>query len=368
MKRSIVIFVVLMFAVASKPVNAQAVHSDSEELWLQVDASTFFRDAEFFMPFAKGYSAAGFWFTPTLCYSVYDYAQVRAGVRMVGVAGTEGLYQVQPVFGIDFYLNHWLTLTLGTIDATKGHNVGDPIYDRERWYYHDQEDGMQIKTNTEHWTSDTWLDWEHFLEPWTADQERFTAGTRQLFTLRPDESLFNVSLPLAFSGSHRGGQISTLDTCIETLFNESVGLVFSYDNHADKKVSLSLPAYFFQNNSPTVHTKYEQGWGFYPQLSFEKQFVRKDNTLEVNVGYWYGYQYLSARGGALFHCYSPFDASYVDPYRNMVTMGVSLRHSVPCFDLTLDAEGYYDMLLSEFDFVIGLNLRFSNAWLLWSGR
>lgn len=383
MKRTSTILIFLMLVTSMQAQSPVAKDNYDERLSLNLDAATFVRDAEFFMPFAKGYTAAGFWCEPTLSYFLYNNeVQIRGGVRMVGVSGTEGLYQWRPILSITYNPNSWAEFTLGTLPSrsqaqtrskqallSSRHNAGDPIYDPERWFYREQEDGMQIVTHTRYWESDTWLNWEHFLEPWTADQERFTLGSSHRIKFSPNNNLFNVSIPMVFSGSHRGGQITTLDTCIETLFNESIGLQFDF--YPTNRIStppiatVLLPCYFFQNNSHTVQTTYQQGWGFYPQVVLTKEYGNSRNTVSLNMGYWYGYQYYSARGSAMFNSSSPFDPYYCDPYRNMVTAKVAFQHRMPKFSFMFDAEGYYDIMLAKFDFVVGLSMEFSNSWDLW---
>jgi hypothetical protein len=67
---------------------------------------------------------------------------------------------------------------------------------------------------------DTWLHWEDLLEPWQPKQERFSLGSSHLLILGEGlcHGRMTVSLPLSFLGSHRGGQFSSLDTCIQSLF------------------------------------------------------------------------------------------------------------------------------------------------------
>ncbi len=344
------------------PLQAWCQKADSTQCrWsYELNGAAFIRDAEFFMPFAKGYTASGFLFEPTARLSLSKDFTIRGGVRMVGVTGTEGLYQWAPIFGIDYRPNDFMQITMGTLDASHGHFAGDPIYDPERWFFEHQENGLQILNYTKHWIGDTWVDWEHFLEPWTPDQERFTLGSHQIVMLRPYDSDFNVWLPVVFSGSHRGGQFSTLDTCIETLFNESIGLQAIWLSARGEK-RIIVPFYFFQNKSPEGerYTPYEHGWGVYPQLSL----ALKSNKNEVcmTLGYWYGDHYLSARGSRLYDSYGWFKPGSVSPIRQMITAKAEwINKPLRLGTFAMDAIGYYDWELNTLDFVIGMKLSFTH--------
>lgn len=331
----------------------------------EVSATTFFRDAEFFLPETEGYTASGFRLEPSLRYGICEEAQIRGGLIVTALAGTEGLWKVEPALAIDYQPSSSVRLTMGTLEGSLHHRLGEPMYDRERWYYDYKEDGLQILTHTSHWSSDTWLNWEHFLEPWTPDQERFTLGTSQEITIlhlneEGDKEPNRIVVPLAFTGSHRGGQFSTLDTCIETLFNESVGLRLE----AGKKHRLvaELPCFFFQNMSPhnERHTAYEQGYAFYPQLKYRGRFGKSRlHEIDGAIGYYKAHQYLSPRGSYLFQCVSWSDPNFAVPDREMATAALSYHQRISeHFFLSLDSQFYYDLDLEKLDFAIGLAMRF----------
>ena len=336
----------------------QKADSTSTQWSYDLKGSAFIRDAEFFMPFAKGYTASGFLFEPTAMLTLSKDFSVRGGVRMLGVAGTDGLYRWAPIFSIYYCPNDFMQITMGTLDVSHGHFAGDPIYDPERWYFDYQENGLQILNYTSHWIGDTWVDWEHFLEPWTPDQERFTLGSHQIVMLNTFGSDFNIWIPLVFSGSHRGGQFSTLDTCIETLFNESIGIQAIWNStHGERRIM--VPLYFFQNKSPQgeQHTPFTNGWGAYPQLSLTLR--NQKNEACITLGYWYGDHYLSARGGRLYDSYGWFKPQAVSPIRRMITAKVEwVNKPLRWGTFAMDAIGYYDWDLKAFDFTIGMKLSF----------
>lgn len=344
---------------ASTPLFASATDTVTGALSCDIDATTFFRDAEFFMPFTKGYTASGFRLAPALRYNINDKASIRGGVLFTGIAGSTGLWKVEPIVTLRYQPTQWLRLTMGTIDGNLCHHLDEPLYNRERWVYDYKEDGLQIQTHTRHWESDTWLDWEHFLEPWTPDQEQFTLGTRQQFRFHGDN--WSVQLPFSFLGTHRGGQFSTLDTCIETLFNGSAGLGCGYRNDRFA-LDLTLPAYFYKKatSAPETHLPFDQGWGIYPQLS--GTLTLPQFSIHLVCGYWYGHHFISSRGSHLFQSTSWFDPNFCQAERHLATFDISISHCYRQLDFAIDAQFYYDPDHRKLDLAVGIAMRFNKSW------
>lgn len=361
------IALVLLVLLAGWSVKAQE-KSENDALRLEVDATTFFRDAEYFMPFTKGYTISGFRLTPVLHYLMpSDKFFAKAGVMLTGVAGTEGLWKVEPVLTLRYVPSSRFVIQMGTLDGSDQHYLDAPMYDPERYFIDYKEDGLQLMWAGDHWMSDTWVNWETFLEPWTADQERFTLGSNNilLFSLGRHE----LQIPLVFMGSHRGGQFTALDTCIETLFNEQVGLDLQLVKKEGYDGSFAFSAFFFQNQSPEPHTMFNKGWGVYPRAKVGLSSPEGRRSGSVTLGYWYGDRYQSARGSWLYQSVSWHKADFSQPVRRMITgsvtfvqMGKSSTRSSAAtsasWNLSLSADAYYDLDLKKTDFAIGLIMNF----------
>lgn len=342
--------------------------SRKDNLSLKVDAVAFFRDAEFFLPYVEGYTASGFRLMPALCYRINDRAEIRGGLILTTVAGTEGVRKAQPVFSIEYRPWQPVSLVMGTIDGSVSHALGEPMYDLERWLYDYKEDGIQLRTDFRYWKSDTWLNWENFLDPWTPDQERFTLGTNQEFYVLKTRDDRHLVLNTTFMGCHRGGQFSSLDTCIETLFNESLSLRWEQHFLNGRDLArLEMPIYLFQNQSPQGerYTAYDRGWGVYPNAEIRASgFHSSSNLYLLRCGYWYGDQYLSARGSYLFQSVSWHDEGYVKRIRHLVTAALGFKHEYKNLSLDANAQFYYDPDYRKLDFAVGLNLVFKGRFRL----
>lgn len=367
-KNLILLFLILGITIGSSAQDTLTV-SPKESVTFLVSATGFFRDAEYFMPFTKGYTMSGFRIAPTLKYISPDKEfRMKVGAMLTEVAGMYGFWKIEPILSMEYWPSWHFGLVLGTLYRSDQHYLNAPLYDPERYYIDYKEDGLQVMIKTSRFASDTWINWEHFLKPWTPDQERFTLGSNNQLTLYSSNKL-QIDVPMVFMGSHRGGQFTTLDTCIETLFNEQVGLQFAIPH-----TELGVSGYFFQNASPTPHTAYTQGWGIYPTAHYQFELKKLRNGtgfLGLTLGYWYGNQFQSARGSWLYQSVSWHNPDFVQPIRRMITAKLSIGQMInqtknkafPRWDFC--AEAFYDIDLKKTDFALGLKMQLNYSKKVW---
>ena len=347
--------------------------------WLiGIDAATFLRDAEFSLPYTRGYTATGFFVTPYAKHLIWRDAQMTFGVHLAGVAGSEGIRQWKPLVRLEYKPHDNVRLVMGSLYGGLTHHLFEPMFDRERYIYDHYEEGMQILAQLPivGWmglTTDTWLHWEELLEPWQMTQERFTLGSSNELLLwgwaRNTQQGVTLSMPFSFLGTHRGGQFSALDTCIESLFNENVGLRVNVSLEKNSALALDLPVFFYQDISPRKCQKYDNGWGVWPQVSYDfslpsyrpinQPHWRGGWKMLLQAGYWYGYQFIAPRGSYLFQSVSWHKKDFVAPEREMVTAKIGVENNYTSqFALGLDAEFYYDLHEKAMDLAFGVYLRY----------
>ncbi len=336
-----------------------------------VDVTTFFRDAEFFLPYTKGYTATGFFLNPCVKRTIGANAQVTLGVHLAGVAGYEGIRKWQPLVRLEYEPCTSWRLVMGSLYGALTHGLFEPMFDRERYIYDHQEEGVQILGEFSfgpcRLQTDTWIHWEELLEPWQATQERFTLGSNnnlELFSVASSNRKFEIGVPFSFLGSHRGGQFSALNTCIQTLFNENIGLRVRWRGQEKYSFSLDLPVFFYQDMSPTKCMAYDEGWGIWPQLAFAWKLHQRGRHSHGNWkmwlqgGYWYGYQFIAPRGSYLFQSISWHDSGFAVPEREMLTARTAIENRYGNLSLGLDAEFYYDLMVKGMDMAFGLYMRY----------
>lgn len=353
---------------------AEEVTGDGWRNWrVGVDATTFFRDAEFFLPYTKGYTATGFFLNPYVKRNIGVHAQLTLGLHLAGVAGYEGIRKWQPLVRLDYQPHPNWRLVMGSLYGALTHGLFEPMLDRERYIYDHQEEGVQIlgklAFGPTQLKTDTWVHWEELLEPWQPTQERFTLGSNNDFHLLDfaiGESEFGVSIPFSFLGSHRGGQFTSLDTCIQTLFNENVGMRLYWSKHNKHSLRLDMPFFFYQDMSPTKCMAYDNGWGAWPQLSWNYALPNRtprsrwfgEWQMQLQAGYWYGHQFIAPRGSYLFQSISWHDALFAVQEREMLTAKAALENHYGNLSLGLDAEFYYDLREKGLDMAVGLYMRY----------
>lgn len=327
---------------------------ETHKLALGLDVTQFTRDAEYFLPETKGYTAVGAFVTPTLKYNPMEIISLEAGTQVLGIAGDDHRLHAKPVIRITYQPNEWLKLIGGTIYGNLNHSLYEPMYDFDRFFYNNQEDGFQIRINKD-WehlniTSDTWLNWENFLEPGEAEQEKFTIGSSNRFKFGSEtKNMFQI--PLDIIGTHRGGQFTALqDTSLETLFNVCTGVDWAINTHW----RVTALAFGFKNNSNEIYTHFKDGYGLYPIVSFY------DKNYSLSAGYWYGNGFIGARGSHLFMSVSKYDPAFTQKERNMITGKWFYQHGI----FGMEAQAYYDLKESKMDFSFGLYLRFNHDFKL----
>ena len=325
-------------------------------LSLHLNSQQFTRDAEYFLKETKGYTAAGFIAEPTLKFRSREWepVNIEAGAQILGIAGDDHRLHVNPIFRIEYQPTDWLRIIGGTIYGNLNHGLYEPMYDFDRYFYNNQEDGLQVMLVKE-WkhimvTSDTWLNWENFLEPGEFEQEKFTIGSSNRIIFG-DENKKLFQIPIDILGTHRGGQFSAIeDTCLETIFNACTGLDLMIGDH----VRTTALVFGYKNNSNEIWTPYKGGFGLYPIISYYNK------SYMLSAGYWYGNKYIGTRGSYLFQNRSKYDEDFAVKHRNMITGKWYYVHGI----FALEAQAYYDLKENKMDFSFGLYLKFNKDFKL----
>lgn len=381
-----------LFPVISNSQDSITPYSLPPTLSLDIDAEGFFFNTEYATPYTKGYTIPGFRLSPTIVYGINERSQLRVGFNAIMLAGLDSLQMFRPTLTLLYKPASWLTLIAGTLinderrtenytpihlySFTPLHQLPYPSIDPSRHYLNYQEDGIQILTNTKVWNSDTWLDWTHYLVPWTPDQELFTMGTRHIFTILNYSITplhhYSLSIPAHFMASHRGGELKTIDTNTVTTFNESVGLRFNYTitpvhHYTVHQLTLDLPLFFYHLDNNVDHG----GKAFYPTLSYT--FTRlHDYTIHSSLGFWQGDHYFSALGDPLFWSINDYSLQHI-PFtvntqafnpdiRNLLTYTLSFEHSFKGIALGLKVDALHDIDLKTNDFIFSFFLRYNGLF------
>jgi hypothetical protein len=340
-------------------------YEEEKSLYFYPATDVFVRDAEYFLPMTKGYTALGFHLNPSFAYKINDKSRVELGVHLTGIAGDKkGIRRVLPIVRIEYKPVKWLHIIGGTLYGNLSHQLYEPMYDFDRYFYSNQEMGLQILTNTRYWDGDIWCNWEQFIVPNDNFQEKFTFGWKNNLKL-PLEKV-ELSIPIDLMANHRGGQFTALkDTCIETLINFATGFRSKFIGNNQIHFTAEIPLFFFKNqsNEEHIHTTFHKGWGLYPMFTIQNNPHKyTKNQWLVNLGFWYGDKYISGRGSYLFQSRSLFDISYQKPIRKMATAKANYCHQYKGLKLGVEFQAYYDIEENGIDYAAGIYLNFNRGF------
>ncbi len=390
-----------MHTLATPSVSESNLRHGIHHLILNVDASAFFYDVENAMPFAKGFTITGFRMAPTLNYGINHRSRLRVGMDLTLFAGMDSLYSVRPILSLIYMPTRWLLITAGTINGGYHHDLGLPAYDPARWITNPVENGLQIETDTRLWNSDTWLDWEHYLKPWTPDQERFTMGSRHEFSVfrsyqqykssswampmsgpcinyrQYTDKVWELSIPMHFLASHRGGEVKTIDTNTVTTFNERLGLRLRYQRSnntsgSSHRLQLDMPFYFYHLEDSHLDNG---GKGLYPSLRYEFQRNNPNEQrgwcLHTTAGFWHGDHYFSYLGAPQFFSANSYSLQHLhtsatlnEDLRNMITADMAFEHEFHDLKLGIQLNAFYDLTFHKADYIFAFYMRFGGDFVI----
>ena len=266
---------------------------DTSKLELKLRANTFFKNNEYFGDFIKGYTLIGYMLQPELFYRPLKKVEISVLWNVLQYSGYDKFSDYKPYFRIKFKPTSNLDIILGRIDANVSHRLIEPIYNPERYFLNNIENGLQFNYHSARYNGDLWLNWEKFLlwdDPW---QERLTVGHKSEFLLNKNDKA-TIFLTGEFLVSHRGGQIDLNDDPIQTLENGAVGFCVRYKSN--EKLSLVYNSRFAQFHAvdATDDIPYIDGYGIYNKL------LIKFYNFGFICGHWFGDMFMNFRGDKLF--------------------------------------------------------------------
>ena len=111
----------------------------------------------------EGYTLTGFFFQPELVYNPSAKITLRGGAHFLKYSGARKFSEIRPVFSTSLNLSENTVLTIGSLIGSDKHKMFDPHFNNERLYYSYVEDGLQLRTENDHFFNDTWMSWENFI-------------------------------------------------------------------------------------------------------------------------------------------------------------------------------------------------------------
>ena len=343
--------------------NCYAQEVADSGIVFRLDAEGFFWDNEYSGDRMTGYTLPGFVLQPKMVWGVNDHVTLKVGAHWLHYWGAHGYPastfndpwpSVGDTGSTAVHLLPWVQLssTWGTLDEgfrmelgslrTSDHGLPLPLFNRERLFATDPETGFALRYWNPWFKAEVWCDWRDFIWHGSSTRESLTAGAHLHFSLfgNKEENDWMLYIPFTLVGQHSGGQGRLTWSPGLRSFNAVAGILFSHQLFGSKRWESSFDigchvAAFGQGGHPEI--PFTRGWGIYPEAAFEYK------DFEVNVGYWYGKDFVPLLGSWHFSNLSANTPGFTIDRNRVVTVGV--EYSVSQFDdfsyLTLEARLYH---------------------------
>jgi hypothetical protein len=230
----------------------------------------------------------------------------------------------------------------------------DPHFNKERIYNAFSEDGLQLRTSTDNFFSDTWLSWENYIFKGDNEREIFTAGESFRYTSSELAGLIRLEIPVQVQFKHYGGQISDYPEHVETYLNIAAGARVIFDIEESRNGSIGLEYLAFNGSCLTSNADsgIQDGYADWYKLFYSLR------GLELETGFWKSHDFYAPNGNFIFGSVSDHIENLVISNRKLITGSFNIR--IPYkdfFEFYFGFDGYYDMDLKRFDNAMTLHIK-----------
>lgn len=355
MKRLTILFV-LLFAYNNSYnqffYNYNAFKKDTtlidRTLYFNFNSNNFLRNNEYFNELYDGITFIGTNINPYFSIKFNPKTSFFFGWYGRIFNGKPNLFVNSIFYRVSYTFNQNLKLVAGYIYGYDFHQLIEPLYSTDYFYLNKPETGIQFLYNQKKIKSNLWLNWEKFILPNDNFKEEFIIGNNSKIFLTSKEKSFEVSIPINFVAKHKGGQVETNTSPLQTYFNWAIGADLSY---RFEKKQIGLNSYYVQFNDVSNEKilYYTDGYGIYSNIYFNSE------NFEIHTGYWIGNYYYSPIGEPLYQSLSKKYVGYQEPVKNVFLF--KFRYKKIEWNnvlISLNFESYYDYQRNYFDFSYGL--------------
>lgn len=343
--------------------TSYSIRAENEKkLYFQFYNSNFVKDDEYFGNLIKGYTYIGLFAKPAFVYFPHKNIKITAGAQFLKYSGLETWGQIKPVFQFQFSPNTKVSLILGTLNGNLNHGLEEQIYDFNRYFAHNIEEGAQIFLDYPWLKLDFWVDWEHFISRVKAEQEVFVTGYHVNIPVLGDKYNSKLSIDLQGIIHHKGGQYHHPELILQTLYNSAYGLRYEYHfNTKRRPIVVGVNAWYFgyKDLSPIHQLAFNSGHALNSNIYF------RYGDFMISSGFWKSNKYVAIIGNPLFSSISVHDPNYTQPNSKLITWKFSYgRLLYKDISLEFRHEGYWDLYQKKIEYSLGLYLIFHGDFFL----
>jgi hypothetical protein len=307
----------------------------------------------------EGYTLTGFWINPELVYNASDKITLKGGVHLLKYSGLDRFTKVRPLFSASLALSEKTVLTLGSLSGSEKHQMFDPHFNSERIYWANYEEGLQIKTKSDHIFNDTWINWENYIFYGDTTREVFTFGESFRYSSSLIADYLTVEIPVQVQFKHFGGQISDYPEHVTTFFNLAAGIRFNIEPQGKRLGKAGFEyLHFFNNVIPS-----REGDLISHGDAYWLRFHYNYKGLYAGIYYWNARNFYAPNGNGIYASVFKFNSDYKVPAREILTTSAYLNILPESFlELFFGFDTYYDLCARHLDHALTLHLNFEKMF------
>jgi len=266
----------------------------NKTLMFKIENSNFLRNSEYFNNIVQGYTLLGYHISPKLIYYPAKFAKIEIGAHLLKYSGLDKFTKALPILSFNYQAGKSTNIIIGTLDGTTNHNLIDPVFDNEKFFTENSENGLQFLFDTRIYKGDIWINWQDFIFKDDNNQEVFTMGLSNRFFLNDKNARHSF---------------------VTTYNNSAFGICYKYtfENQFIQSVSMESMLVSFNDMSSQHLFPYINGYGVYSTIQAKAGFFN------LTVSHWYGDFYISTRGQPIYQCLSTIYPGYKEPQRALIS-------------------------------------------------
>lgn len=286
--------------------------ADSQQLSFNLYNFNYINNTEWFGNIPLSGTLFGYQLIPEIEYQISPRLIIKGGLYLQKEFGRPHYTTVDPTFTVKYKAKH-SSFLLGTLEGNLNHGYIEPIYDYKLIINERLENGFQFKVDTKPYTHDFFINWRKAIHPGDNFKEEFDIGYVSKLNIINSKK-FDLALPIQMLYSHKGGQVDSLHTPLQSLVNFATGpsLIFKPDHKLLKRIVFDNYYVNYKDISGEKLQAFNEGNGFLSHLLFDFKNVG------IDLRYWNGEGYIGPRGMALFQSVSEKYPGLVEKHRELL--------------------------------------------------
>ena len=286
--------------------------ADSQQLSFNLYNFNYINNSEWFGNIPLSGTLFGYELIPEIEYQISPKLIIKGGLYLQKEFGRPHYTTVDPTFSVKYRAKH-SSFILGTLEGNNNHQFIEPIYDYKLIINERLENGFQFKVDTKPYTHDFFINWRRAIHPGDNFKEEFDIGYVSKLNIINNKK-FNLALPVQMLYSHKGGQVDSLHTPLQSLVNFATGasITFNLDHKLLKRIVFDNYYVNYKDISGEKLQAFKEGNAFLSHLLFDFKNVG------IDLRYWNGEGYIGPRGMALFQSVSEKYPGLVEKHRELL--------------------------------------------------